>query len=62
VEQAEDQQKEVVQAALGQRGPNGKAPLPLAETPILDVGMSDILILGGRVGIEAHHAIPRRRS
>ena len=60
MEQLGDQQKEVVQAAFGQRSLDGCPAIALAELFVLDVRMGDVLALGGRIRIQCHDTIGGR--
>ena len=62
VEQLGYQEEQVVEADLGHRCPDRRSALALAERLALDVRMGYLLVGGGRVRIERHHAIGMRRT
>ena len=57
MEQLGNQNEEVMQAALSQGCPDGRAAFSFAKLFILDVGMGDVVASGRRVWVQRHDAI-----
>ena len=57
VEYLGNQQKEIIEPALGQGSGDRRSAFAFAEAFVLDVRMGDFIALGGRVWIEGDDAV-----